>query len=230
VEHNFCSNPIVRELRQHKGSRKLGLTVVISPFWSAPAPSHLGADLADSPRSLEDSSLILGPLVNRTQLLFQSNHVGPETALRKQKTRPDQGYKSLLVGASTESAWAQSQWTTPRTLEYSFWGRPHFGLQTSRHLPCQRRDVHLAQEGIARPPGEPSWFLDPSKTSLHRWEYGLQKLTDSVTGPVSGLHLLPGGRSKCQMSVHLLCKRRDCLKRVLCPLKLRRDIVSQVCW
>jgi hypothetical protein len=35
------------------------------------------------------------------------------------------------------------------------------------------------------------------------------------TGPVSGLHLLPGGRSECQISVHLPCKRRACLQRVL---------------
>jgi hypothetical protein len=38
---------------------------------------------------------ILGPPVSGTQLLFHSNRAGPETALRKQKTRPDQGHKSL---------------------------------------------------------------------------------------------------------------------------------------
>ena len=37
----------------------------------------------------------------------------------------------------------------------------------------------------------------------------------SGTGPVLGLHLQPGGRSECQTSVHLPCKRRACLKRVL---------------
>jgi hypothetical protein len=39
--------------------------------------------------------------------------------------------------------------------------------------------------------------------------------TASGTGPVSGLHLQPGGRSERQISVHLPCKRRDCLQRVL---------------
>jgi hypothetical protein len=127
--------------------------------------------------------------------------------------------------------------------------------------------------------GKPSWSLDPSETSLRRWECGLQKLTASGTGrshtaseagvisgsrhlatfparrkvsapprralsehlgepsprsgmsqrldyvgesanytsytasgtgPLSGLKLLPGGRSECQISVHLPCKRRAC--------------------
>ena len=37
--------------------------------------------------------MILGPLVSGTQLLFQSNRAGPETALGKQKTQPDQGHQ-----------------------------------------------------------------------------------------------------------------------------------------
>jgi hypothetical protein len=76
---------------------------------------------------------------------------------------------------------------------------------------------------------EPSSFPDPAKTSLHRWECGWQKITDSGTVPVSGLHLLPGGNSEQQISVHLLCKRRACLQRVHSPLKLRRELVSQDC-
>ena len=48
--------------------------------------------------------------------------------------------------------WAQSLQTPPRSLEDSFWGRPRFGLQTSGHLPCQRRGVCPAQEGFARAP------------------------------------------------------------------------------
>jgi hypothetical protein len=39
--------------------------------------------------------------------------------------------------------------------------------------------------------------------------------TSSGTGPVSGLHLQPGGRSEPQTSVHLPCKRRACLQRIL---------------
>jgi len=30
-----------------------------------------------------------------------------------------------------------------RQKQHSFWGRPHFRLQTSRHLLCQRRGVPL---------------------------------------------------------------------------------------
>jgi hypothetical protein len=45
--------------------------------------------------------MISGPPVSGTQLLFQSNRVGPETAVEKQETRPDQGHESLLVSAST---------------------------------------------------------------------------------------------------------------------------------
>jgi hypothetical protein len=37
--------------------------------------------------------------------------------------------------------------------------------------------------------------------------------TASVTGPVLGLHLQPGVRSKHQISVYLPCKRRACMQR-----------------
>jgi hypothetical protein len=37
----------------------------------------------------------------------------------------------------------------------------------------------------------------------------------SGTGPVSGLYILPGGRTERQTSVHLPYKRRACLLRVL---------------
>ena len=47
--------------------------------------------------------VILGPPVSGTQLLFQSNHAGPETALEKQETRTDQGHKSLPVSTKTWS-------------------------------------------------------------------------------------------------------------------------------
>jgi hypothetical protein len=36
---------------------------------------------------------------------------------------------------------------------HSFWDRPYFGLQTSRHLPHQRRGVCPTLEGSARAPG-----------------------------------------------------------------------------
>ena len=64
----------------------------------------LGTELTDTPKlPYRTLHAILGPPVSRTQLLFQSNCSGPETALRKQETRPDQGHKALPVGASTRS-------------------------------------------------------------------------------------------------------------------------------
>jgi hypothetical protein len=88
------------------------------------------------------------------------------------------------------------------------------------------------QPGMAFPEHleETSRILDSTETTLHRWECGLQKLTASGTGPVCGLHLLPGGKSKHQISVHLPWKRRACLQKVLWPLKFRRELVSPVCW
>jgi hypothetical protein len=43
----------------------------------------------------------------------------------------------------------------------------------------------------------------------------IQENTANGTGPVLSLHLLPGGRSERQVSVHLPCKRRACLQGVL---------------
>ena len=40
-----------------------------------------------------------------------------------------------------------------RKRPHSFWGRPHFGLQTSGHLPYQRRGFHPAWEEFAGVPG-----------------------------------------------------------------------------
>jgi hypothetical protein len=116
---------------------------------------------------------------------------------------------------------------------------PVLGSRLPGTFPAKGEVSALPRRALLEHLGEPSWFPDPSKTSLRRWEYGLQKLkasgtgrsnTASGAGPVLGLHLLPGGRSECQISVHLHCKRRACQQRVLWPLKLRRDLVSQVCW
>ena len=86
------------------------------PFWSVPAPGHLERGVSGQPQGLQSTLHgISGPLVSGTQLLFQSNRTGPETALGKQETWPDQGHKSLLVSASTRSPWAQSLWTPLRS-------------------------------------------------------------------------------------------------------------------
>jgi hypothetical protein len=47
--------------------------------------------------------------------------MGPESALGKQKTRPDQGHKSLQVQTSTRAPWAQSLRTPPRSPQDSPW-------------------------------------------------------------------------------------------------------------
>ena len=119
-------------------------------------------------------------------------------------------------------------------------GRCHTTTEEDPILGSRHPGTFPVREDVSAPPrrallehlGEPSWFSDHSKTSQHRWECGLQKLTasgtgqsdtTSGTGPVSGLHLLPGGRSECQISVHFPCKRKACLQRVLRPLRLRRE-------
>jgi hypothetical protein len=56
---------------------------------------------------------------------------------------------------------------------------------------------------------ETSWFSDPAQRILCAGEsVDYRSYTDSGTSPVSDLHLLPGGRSECQIFVHLPCKRR----------------------
>jgi hypothetical protein len=60
---------------------------------------------------------------------------------------------------------------------------PSRRVRRSGHLPCQRGGVcPVLGGGFAGAPGEPTWFPDPSKTSLRRLECGLQKLTASGTG------------------------------------------------
>jgi hypothetical protein len=49
--------------------------------------------------------------------------------------------KGESVDSETNSFW-------DRKSAQTFWDRPHFRLQTSRHLPCQRRGVCPSQEGF----------------------------------------------------------------------------------
>jgi hypothetical protein len=46
---------------------------------------------------------------------------------------------------------------------------------------------------------------------------------------VSGTQLLPRVQFEHEISGYLPCKKRACLQRILCPLKLRRELPSQVC-
>ena len=145
------------------------------------------------------------------------------------------GTERLLDPAET-SLW---RWECElQMLTASVTGRSHRASEAdpvsgSRHLgtfPARGEVYTQPRSALPEHLGEPSWFPDPLKTSLQRWAHGLQKLTASGTGPVSSFHLLPRGRSTHQISVHLPCKRISCLQRVLKSLKLRRELVSQVCW
>ena len=107
---------------------------------------------------------------------------------------------------------------------------PFSGSRYPGTFPARGEVFALPRRALPQHLGETSWFLGTTENSLHRWGCGLQKLTASGTGPVLGLHLLPGGKSEHKISVHLPWKRRACLQRVLWPLKLRRELVSQVSW
>jgi hypothetical protein len=69
-----------------------------------------------------------------------------------------------------------------------------------------------------------------SETTQHRRVHGPQKQQIFLDRIPSGLHLQPRGRSELRTSVHLPCKRRACLQRVLWPPGLRRELDSQECW
>jgi hypothetical protein len=64
----------------------------------------------------------------------------------------------------------------------------HFGSHTHKAPPSQKVFMRL-KFNCGKHLGEPSWFPDPSETSLHRWECGLQTLTASGTG---GSHTASG--------------------------------------
>ena len=60
------------------------------PFWSVPAPGHLERGVSGQPQGLQSTLHgISGPLVSGTQLLFQSNRTGPETALIREAENVD---------------------------------------------------------------------------------------------------------------------------------------------
>jgi hypothetical protein len=59
---------------------------------------------------------------------------------------------------------------------------------------------------------------------------GPHRIPHGILRPlVSGTQLLPGVRFEQQISGYLPCKKRACLHRIFCPLKLRRELPSQVC-
>ena len=64
------------------------------------------------------------------------------------------------------------------------------------------------------PPGN-ALLEQVGKPSLRDQSAQVRVYIASGTGPVSGLHLQPRGRSECQIYLHLPFKRRACLQRVL---------------
>jgi hypothetical protein len=114
--------------------------------------------------------------------------------------------------------------------------------------PLVSRTQHLPQSNHAEPetavtreavdPGL-TWGTSPS-APLEHWGALPAESPDTRKGPhriphgilrplVSGKQLLPGGRFEHQISGYLPCKKRACLQKILCPLKLRRELASQVC-
>ena len=125
-----------------------------------------------------------------------------------------------------------------RQKQHSFWDRPRFGLQTSRQLPCQRRGVlpgGLCQSTWGSHLGSliPQTLVCTGE-NVDYWSYTAsgtgRSYTTSGTAPISGFHLQPGSWSEQQISVNLPCKKRACLERVLGPLRLRKELDTQVCW
>jgi hypothetical protein len=195
----------------------------VTPFWSVLAPGYLGRGVGRQPHgSLEDSPPELRNTGewNTTSVPIQSR--GTWDSIREAEKPAWPGSQTPSGQCQHWVTWAWSWWTPPRTLEDSFWGRPHFNLQTTGHLPCQRRGIFPAQEGFARAPG--GTLLVPR--SLWDWSAQVRVWTTEA----NNFWDRPPGRSEGQISVQLPCKRRACLQRVLQPLKLRRELVSKVCW
>jgi hypothetical protein len=117
-------------------------------------------------------------------------------------------------------------WTTKVT---QLLGQTPFRTPDIQALPCQRRGfcprgLCWSRWGSHLGSRIPQRLVCTGESVVYR------SYTASGTGPFLGLHLHPGGRSEHQISVHLPCKRRACLQIVLWPLRLRREIDSQVCW
>jgi hypothetical protein len=109
------------------------------------------------PRSLEDSFWGRHHFRLQTsgQLPYQGRGIrpAPEGFVRTP------GEAILVPGCLWDWSAQVRVWTTEpkrfwdRQKPHSFWGRHRFRLQTSGHLPCQRRSVLPTKEGFARAPG-----------------------------------------------------------------------------
>jgi hypothetical protein len=161
--------------------------------------------------------------VSGTQLLFQSNCTGP--ALGKQKIRPNQGHKTLQVTPAPGHLGEESGETpkVPRgqLLRQTLFRDPDIRALSLPEERCPPR------EGFARAPGEAILVpgtLQNYSAQVRVWITEANSFWDRPCFRPSS-----SARRQVQIPVHLPCKTRACLQRVLRPLKLRRELVFQVC-
>jgi hypothetical protein len=118
---------------------------------------HLGRGVSGHPpppRSLEDSPCDLRTTSewNTISVPFQS--CGTWDSIRKAENPAWPGSQVPSDQRQHQVTWARNRRSPSRSQEDSVWSRPHFRLQTSRHLPCQRTGVLPTREGFAWAHGE----------------------------------------------------------------------------
>jgi hypothetical protein len=94
----------------------------------------------------------------------------------------------------------------------------YIGKQTTRAWPGAQAPSAPLEPRATLPAESPDARKGP-----HRIPHGILRPL------VSGTQLLPGVRFEHQISGYLPCKKRACLQRILWPLKLKRELPSQVC-
>jgi hypothetical protein len=143
------------------------------------------------PRSLEDSpcDLRTSSLWNTSSVPIQQtwDSTGPETALGKQKTQPDQGYKSPPVGTSTWSPCGQRRWAPPRSLEDS----PCDLRTTDQAVPHSSKETPLP-DNVTRP-GSLTTGSQDKRSLVTPVFQGLRGtwLPRTLTNPESQIHRSP---------------------------------------
>ena len=158
---NYLQNFVFLPIEMHHDIGSPGMLTYKNTFLlihPLPSGQHqhwvtLGVELADTPlRSLEDSSHDLRTTGewNTSSVPFQSCR----TSIREAENPAWPGLQVPTGRHQHWVTWERSRRTPPRSLEDSFWGRPHFRLQIYWHLPCQRTGVLPALEGFAGASGE----------------------------------------------------------------------------
>jgi hypothetical protein len=110
---------------------------------------------------------------------------------------------------SNRASWTCLLWAFILSKEAELSPRPLYTFSTRGELASREGSDPGTQ---AR---SPSSFPGLSQTSLLRRTRGPQKQQKFLDRVPLGLHPQPGGRADPQTSVHLHCKRRACLQRVL---------------